>query len=377
LSPDCGGAIISQRHKRSRVVTWLRDASARRSTPAASDTLGIDPPLVRPDGRRPAMGMPHVGRFFSGSPLIENRAGSWVRVRRSETNSARPRTDGDHDGLVVMRRSARLSLVQARRVPRCTVIRNRRPAAPSSRCRNVEFRHGEATRTGNALLLRNWRRTGGWRRGWKSQQAWQLYAQARRRPRGARGIYPGWSASTAPSGGQVSPDRVRATVTQSLGPAATLVHERRNTWNFRHRVATRTANAVLLNEAGPKRPGGLATALEVRQRRGSSSAQLGQRLPWWRWNNPGWSVFVSAFGRPGKTGRVHALHLHGNRKAARHSRQRAPNGGISAAASNVYGNARPAERSAEPAVWATLQVFANGGRALRAGRLTARGGGVN
>jgi hypothetical protein len=133
--------------------------------------------------------------------------------------------------------------------------------------------------SGNAVLL-NGGGTGGWATLLEVAHGGQLYAPA------SDGSWwrfnnPGWSASSAPSGGQVSPDGSVLTVAQSQA-GGTLVTSA-GTWNF-GAATNASGNAVLLNGGGTN---GWATLLEVAHG-GQLYAQAGDGS-WWRWNNPGWS----------------------------------------------------------------------------------------
>jgi hypothetical protein len=136
---------------------------------------------------------------------------------------------------------------------------------------------------GNAVLL-NGGGTDGWATLLEVANDGQLYAQA---GDGSwwRWNNPGWSASTAPLEGQVSPDGSTLIVTQAHA-GGTLVTVA-GTWNFGAVYPVSPVyggNAVLLNGRGT---GGWATLLEV-----ANGGQLYAQAvdgSWWRWNNPGWS----------------------------------------------------------------------------------------
>ena len=271
FGPDCGGAIISSGYNAVGVVTGCETHRLGSSTPAASDQLGIDTQLgdVTDNGEP---GNAHVP-ILSGSPLID--AGGSACAGRDQLGA--PRTDGDHDGLV----ECDVGAVEFGPSPDGSTLTVTQSQAGGTLVTSAgTWNFGMASNAyGNAVLL-NGGGTGGWATLLEVANSGQLYAQA------GDGSWwrfnsPGWSVSTAPSGGQVSPDGSALTFTQSQA-GATLVTSA-GTWNF-GTASNVYGNAVLLNGGGTD---GWATLLKVANG-GQLYAQAGDGS-WWRWNNPGWS----------------------------------------------------------------------------------------
>ena len=240
--------------------------------PAPSDQLGVDAQLgdLTDDGKP---GHAHVP-ILTGSPLID--AGGSACAVRDQLGA--PRIDGDHDGVV----ECDVGAVEFGPSPDGSTLTFTQSQAGGTLVTSAgTWNFGMPSNvSGNAVLL-NGGGTGGWATLLEVANGGQVYAQA---GDGSwwRWNNSGWSASTAPSGGQVSPDGSTLTFTQSQA-GGTLVTSG-GTWNF-GMASNVSGNTVLLNGGGT---GGWATLLEVANG-GQLYAQAGDGS-WWRWNNPGWSA---------------------------------------------------------------------------------------
>ena len=258
-----------------------------------------------------------------------------------------PRTDGDHDGLV----ECDVGAVEfgAPSPDGSTLTFTQSQAGGTLVTSAGTWNFGMASNVyGNAVLL-NGGGTDGWATLLEVANGGQLYAQA---GDGSwwRWNNPGWSASTAPSGGQVSPDGSTLTFTQSQA-GGTLVTSA-GTWNF-GMASNVYGNAVLLNGGGT---GGWATLLEVANG-GQVYAQAGDGS-WWRWNNPGWSASTAPSGGQVSPDGSTLTFTQSQAGGTLVTSAGTWNFGM---ASNVYGNAVLLNGGGTGG-WATLLEVANGGQ---------------
>jgi len=274
FGPDCAGAMISNGYNAVGVATDCQLQQAGGSTPAASDQFGIDAQLgdLTDDGKP---GHAHVP-ILTGSALIDT-GGKVVFACGVRDQLGAPRTDGDHDGLV----ECDVGAVEFGPSPDGSTLTFTQSQAGGTLVTSAgRWNFGTASNGYGSAVLLNGGETDGWATRLEVANGGQLYAQA---GDGSwwRWNNPGWSASTAPSGGQVSPDGSTLTFTQSQA-GGTLVTSA-GTWNF-GMASNAYGNAVLLNGGGTD---GWATLLIVANG-GRLYAQAGDGS-WWLWDNPGWS----------------------------------------------------------------------------------------
>jgi hypothetical protein len=280
FGPDCVGVTISNGYNAIGVATDCQLQQPGSPNPAPSDLLGVDAELgdLTDDG---VPGHAHVP-ILIGSPLID--AGSPACTVRDQLGA--PRADGDHDGLV----ECDIGAVEFPPSPDGSTLTVAQSQAGQSLVTSAgTWNFGAASNVFGSAVLLNGGGTSGWATLLEVANGGQLYARA------SDGSWwrfnnPGWSASTAPSGGQISPDGSTLTVAQSLA-GGTLVTSA-GTWNF-GAASNVSGNAVLLNGGGTN---GWAALLQVANG-GQLYAQASDGS-WWRFNGSGWSASTAPSGGP-------------------------------------------------------------------------------